>query len=30
MGEQFVKADVTNIQERIKTNVETYLAKANF
>ena len=30
MGEQFVKADVTNIQERIKTNVEAYLAKANF
>jgi len=30
MGEQFVKADVTNIQERIKTNVKTYLAKANF
>ncbi len=27
MGEPFVKADVTNIQERIKTNVETFLAK---
>ncbi|QDO95424.1 phosphoribosylaminoimidazolesuccinocarboxamide synthase [Formosa sediminum] len=26
MGEPFVKADVTNIQERIKTNVENYLA----
>ncbi|CDF78688.1 phosphoribosylaminoimidazole-succinocarboxamide synthase [Formosa agariphila KMM 3901] len=26
MGEPFVKADVANIQERIKTNVEAYLA----
>ncbi|MDW5289803.1 phosphoribosylaminoimidazolesuccinocarboxamide synthase [Formosa sp. PL04] len=26
MGEPFVKGDVTNIQERIKTNVEAYLA----
>ncbi|WP_434036428.1 phosphoribosylaminoimidazolesuccinocarboxamide synthase [Formosa sp. 4Alg 33] len=26
MGEPFVKSDVTNIEERIKTNVENYLA----
>ena len=26
MGEAFIKGDVTNIQERIKTNVEAYLA----
>jgi len=27
MGEPFVKADVSNIQERIKNNVETFLAE---
>ena len=27
MGEPFVKADVSDIQERIKSNVETFLAK---
>jgi phosphoribosylaminoimidazole-succinocarboxamide synthase len=29
MGEPFVKADVINIQERIKGNVESYLSKLN-
>lgn len=29
MGEPFVKADVSNIQERIKTNVENYLNQNN-
>jgi phosphoribosylaminoimidazole-succinocarboxamide synthase len=29
MGEHFVKADVINIQERIKGNVESYLSKLN-
>lgn len=29
MGEPFVKADVTNIQDRIKTNVENFLANTN-
>ncbi len=30
MGEPFVKADVSNIQERIKTNVESYLSTYKF
>jgi len=29
MGEKFVKADVSNIQERIKTNVEHFLESVN-